>query len=435
MLFQKTFMKTVILTPIVLCLGFFGVFSMTREAHATIVSGTVIIEVLERSDCAHCINEKAFLDDLQTRRNDIDIRYLNIDNSKNGDLFQQVAQKANLSQSTPITIVGLNILQGFDAPETTGEMIEDLIEKNVAQNKPDVLSPQGFEAYLDLENEAIVMAREKNSSSKNGGSTCEDGTVCTVEKPVFLVPIPFVGTRDVAKYSLLVLSSVLGFLDGFNPCAMWVLVTFLIVLMQIGSKRKMWIIASLFIVAESVMYYLILNVWFKTWNFIGLDRIVTPIIGALAIAGGIFFLYEWFKSLKTEMACQIIDMENRSKIVKKIKSFSEAPLTIASALGIIGLAFSVNVIEFACSIGYPQAFTKIVQMNALGFWETQWYMTVYIFFYMIDDLIVFGLALWGFDKIQMTQGFSKWSALIGGVCMLILGYLLIFVPELLKSLS
>lgn len=391
-------------------------------AQGVSASEKVRIEVLERADCVHCQAEKAFLGDIGQKRGDIDVRFLDIADTENTELLRKVADKADLSQSTPITIVGMSVVQGFDTPETTGKTLEELIRKNAD------VSPQGFAAYLEADAETIARAEQ-------GGAVCGDDTQCIPEKPPLLVTVPFMGTVDIAKHSLIVLSSVLGFLDGFNPCAMWVLITFLIVLMQIGSKRKMWAIAGLFILAEAIMYYLILNVWFKTWNFIGLDRVVTPIIGALAIAGGIFFLYEWFKSLKTEMACQIIDAENRSKIVKKIKAFSEAPLTIVSALGIVGLAFSVNVIEFACSIGYPQAFTKIIQINDLGFWQTQWYMAVYIFFYMTDDLLVFGLALWGFDKMHLTQGFSKWSALIGGICMLLLGYLLIFAPEILKSLG
>lgn len=407
---------------IVAVLVFVSVFFVTTLQSAKAYEN-VKIEVLERADCAHCQAEKAFLNELKSTRNDIDVQFLDIADAKNLELFGQVAAKADLSQSTPITIVGINVVQGFNTPETTGKSLEALIEKN--KN----VSPQGFEAYLKADKATIAKAEQ-------GGSVCDkNSTLCAPEKQTLFVTIPFMGTVDVAKYSLLALSSVLGLLDGFNPCAMWVLVTFLIVLIQIGSRKKMFVIAGLFILAEAIMYYLILNVWFKTWNFIGLDRVVTPVIGGLAIAGGLFFLYEWFKSLKTEMACQIIDAENRSKIVRRIKSFSEAPLTIISALGIIGLAFSVNVIEFACSIGYPQAFTKIIQINNLGFWQTQWYMAVYIFFYMIDDLIVFGLTLWGFNKIRLTQGLSKWSALIGGICMLLLGYLLIFYPEILRSLS
>lgn len=398
-------------------LGIAVLFGFSGVVHAA--DDKVLIEVLERNDCAHCQAEKAFLHDLQTKRSDIEVRFYDINQPDGKKLFDAVTKKAELSKSTPVTIIGTSVVQGFDAPENTGKMFEQTIERNRGQ------SDQGFEAFLRLEG---------NGAAQKSGATCEGLGQCADTVPL-LVTIPFMGTVDVAAYSLPALATTLGFLDGFNPCAMWVLVTFLIVLVQIGDRRKMWTVAGLFIAAESIMYYAILNVWFRTWDFIGLDRIVTPVIGIVAVGGGLFFLYEWYKSLGTEMACQIIDAEKRSKIVQKIKSFASGPFTLMSAVGIIGLALSVNIIEFACSIGYPQAFTKIIQMNDLGFWTTQFYMALYILFYMVDDFLVFGLALWGFNKIHMTQSYSKWSALIGGICMLFLGYLLIFAPEVLRSLS
>ena len=216
---------------------------------------------------------------------------------------------------------------------------------------------------------------------------------------------------------------------------MWVLVTFLIILMQMGSKRQMWIVVGSFLAAEAIMYYLILNVWLQVWDFIGMDRIITPLVGIVSVVGGLFFLYEWYKSLGTEMACRVVDMEDRSRIVRKIRQLATSKFTLLTLFGIVVLAFSVNIIEFACSIGYPQAFTKIIQVNNLGFWHTQYLMAIYIFFYMVDDLIVFGLALWGFDKIHMTEAFSRWSALLGGLLMLFLGYMLIAHPEILRSFS
>ncbi|QQS21152.1 MAG: hypothetical protein IPL87_01305 [Candidatus Moraniibacteriota bacterium] len=241
-------------------------------------------------------------------------------------------------------------------------------------------------------------------------------------------------TLDASNFSLPVLSMVLGFIDGFNPCAMWVLVTFLLLLAQTKSKKKLVQVAGLFVVAEALMYYLILNVWFTTWDFVGLDRIVTPLVGLVAIGGGIFFLYEWYTSLGTELACRIVDAERRSKIIGKIKSFLTGKFTFVTAMGVIGLALSVNIIEFACSIGIPQAFTKILELNDLGFIQSQSLMALYVLFYMVDDVLVFALALWGFEKIHLTEKYSRWSALVGGILMLFLGFLLLVRPDILSDL-
>jgi hypothetical protein len=103
-----------------------------------------------------------------------------------------------------------------------------------------------------------------------------------------------------------------------------------------------------------------------------------------------------------------------------------------SAVGIIGIAFSVNIIEFACSIGIPQAYTKLLELNAPSFMTRQFYIGIYTIFYMIDDIIVFALALWGFERLSAHGAqYAAWSALIGGCALLLLGVLLLFAPQLL----
>ncbi len=399
-----------------------GIFSAWRTAHA---DAPLVIEVLERSDCAHCQEEKKFLSGLATRRDDFSVKFYDID-GEGKSTFDQITALERLPKATPITIVNGTILQGFDAAETTGHRIEALLDANKGNGRVT------FDQYIASSRDQHTLKAEQVA-----GGSCLDGTICaSPNTEPYLVSIPFIGkTVDISQFSLPTLSVVLGFVDGFNPCAMWVLVTFLIMLAQTGSRKKLLWVAGLFVVAETVMYYLILNVWFTTWNFIGLDRIVTPIVGIIATGGGIFFLYEWYKSLGTKMACQIVDAENRSKIIRRIKSFITGDFTILAALGIIGLAFTVNIIEFACSIGIPQAFTKIIELNHLGFLHTQLLMAIYIFFYMIDDFLVFGLAVWGFDKIHLTEKYSQWSAIIGGILMLILGYLLMFRPDVISRLS
>ncbi len=384
-----------------------------------------VIEVLERVDCAHCESERLFLSDLKKYQRDLSVRFYDVKTPEGTDIFRRITERERLPRATPITIVGGTILQGFDTPETTGKRIEALLEESRGKKQ------YTFSSYLER-----APGGGKNSERLPNAS-CDDGTVCEfpLSDPMEF-RLPFTQkTVDVSEYSLPTLSAVLGFIDGFNPCAMWVLLTFLFALSQVRSRRRLIQIAGLFVAAEAVMYYLILNVWFTTWDFVGLDRVVTPIVGGIAIFGGLFFLYEWYTSLGTEMACRVVDAERRSKIIGKIKAFVSGEFTWMAAIGVIGLAFTVNVIEFACSIGIPQAFTKILELNELNFFATQGLMFTYIFFYMFDDFLVFGLALWGFERIHIAEKYSKWSALVGGVLMLILGCLLLFSPELLSKLQ
>jgi len=173
-------------------------------------------------------------------------------------------------------------------------------------------------------------------------------------------------------------------------------------------------------------------VWYKTWDFVALDHYVTPLVGFLALGGGGFFLWRWHKNKNTPLVCDITDLDTQSKTITKFQAIVNQPVTIASIAAILVIAFSVNVIEFACSIGIPQAYTKILELNMLSFMERQWYILVFSLGYMFDDVVVFGLAIWGYSRLQSHGGkYAQLSLLIGGVLMLVLGLLLIINPSLL----
>lgn len=392
-----------------LALPFFGYFSLLAQ------SDTVLIEVLARPDCAHCQDEEKFLKELKTQRDDFIYHIYNIYKPEGKQLWNQLTELEKLPKATPITLIGQTIIQGFGTPETTGREIEQLIDHY--QDQPQTT----IQEYLNNKNKGQI-------HTVTDGTCIEDTEECQIVNPPLLVTIPLINkSLDLKSYSLPTLSIILGFIDGFNPCAMWVLVSFLIILAQVGNRRKMWTFVGLFLLAEAIMYTLILTVWFTTWDFVGLDKFVTPIVGLIAIGGGIFFLYEWKTSDPGE--CKVTNLEQRAKISQRIKQLAAQPLTWLTILGIITLAFSVNIIEFACSIGIPQAFTKILEINNLSLISSSFYIFLYILFYMIDDFIVFGIALYSFEKIGLTGKYSKLSNLIGGILMLILGALLILKPQ------
>lgn len=378
-----------------------------------------------REDCSFCQKQKSFLDELKQERSDFIVEYHDVvADPEAHELFSQLTESKKIAKVTPITVIGSTVIQGFDSPDTTGVYITTLID--------------AFSGLETMEIEEVIAARD--TKVEHSGEGCDEGgdsVTCEIDFSLFPeqpseISVPFFGTIDTEKFSLATLSIILGFIDGFNPCAMWVLVTFLLVLAQIGNIKRMVIIAGLFILAEGIMYNLILNVWYHTWDFVKLDTIVAPLVGLLSVGGGAYFLYKWHKNKGKGLVCDVTSLEHQSKVEQKIHKIANTPLTFVGILGVLGLAFSVNIIEFACSIGIPQAFTKILELNQLTFFEHQGYILLYTLFYMVDDLIVFGLAIWGFGKIHaMGAKYSNMSSLIGGILMLILGILLLVAPEIL----
>ena len=404
----------------------FGIFWISQIGYSAgnSQSKKVKIEYFGRKDCKNCANLEKFLKELSTKRDDFEYVEHKIDESKEEKVFfDETTSKLKLVKGTPIIYIDGHIIQGFNTADTTGKEIENLINSGKTKDK-----------ILTLK-EYVESGQTGNVSSN--GAVCTGDTVCEVpgltkgaENQV-LVNIPIINkTVDLTNYSLLTMSIILGTIDGFNPCAMWVLVLFLTALIAVGNKVKMFRVAGLFILAEAVMYFFILNAWIYAWDFVGLDKWVTPIVGIVGIIGGIFFIRNYLKKGDT-LECEVTDFEQRAKISKKIKDIANKPFTLLTALAIIGLALSVNVIEFACSVGIPQTYTKILQINEVPFWTRQFYTFIYIIGYMIDDIIVFGFALMSVNKLQLTTKYSKWVNLFGGILMIILGLIMLIKPSLL----
>lgn len=410
----------------VLMIMIFGIFCISQIGYSAGNSQAkkVKIEYFGRKDCKNCANLEKFLKELSAKRDDFEYVEHKIDKSKEEKaFFDETTSKLKLVKGTPIIYIDGHIIQGFNTADTTGKEIENLI--NSAKAKDKILT---LKEYLE--------SGQAGNVSSNG-AVCTGDTVCEVpgltkgaENQV-LVNIPIINkTVDLTNYSLFTMSLILGTIDGFNPCAMWVLVLFLTALIAVGNKVKMFRVAGLFIFAEAAMYFFILNAWIYAWDFVGLDKWVTPLVGIVGIVGGIFFIRNYLKKGDT-LECEVTDFEQRAKISKKIKDIANKPFTLLTALAIIGLALSVNVIEFACSVGIPQTYTKILQINEVPFWTRQFYTFIYIIGYMIDDIIVFGFALMSVNKLQLTTKYSKWVNLFGGILMIILGFIMLIKPSLL----
>ncbi|MCA9355230.1 glutaredoxin family protein [Candidatus Kaiserbacteria bacterium] len=412
-------MKKIILF-FVLAITFFPAFfasvakaevdDMSKER--VVINKNPTVFLFGRDECGFCKAEFAWLNE-----EGIEYEYLNIVTDDQAKIwYDEIAKKHDVAKVTPITVVGERVFVGFNGPETTGESIKLAIE--VAKSKDIKSIPDHLER-----------APKQNVVMGGGctGLSCELG-----DDSGFVFDLPFLGVVDLKSLSLFSLSAILGTIDGFNPCAMWVLITFLVILSQAGSRKKMIFLAGIFIVAEAIMYNLILNVWYKTWDFVALDQYVTPMVGILATGGGLFFLWRWHKNKGTALVCDISDIESQSKTISKLQAIVNQPTTLISIFAILAIAFSVNIIEFACSIGIPQAYTKILELNMLTFFEQQWYILIYTIGYMIDDFVVFGLAIWGYSKLESHGAkYSQLSLLIGGVLMLLLGLLLILNPDFL----
>ena len=241
--------------------------------------------------------------------------------------------------------------------------------------------------------------------------------------------LPFLGEINVKSISLPLVAIVLGFIDGFNPCAMWVLLFLINMLMHMENKGRRWIYGFTFLFVSGLVYFISMLGINLVLSGVNQVSILRSLIGIVAIVAGGINLRSYFITRKQKDGCTVVDDKKRKSIIKRIKKIDSTESFILAILGISALAISVNLIELACSLGFPATFAEILAINNVNGFARIMYLLLYTLMYMIDDIIVFVISMVTLEATGITNKYSKITHLIGGIIMLIMGILLIFKPE------
>lgn len=366
------------------------------------------IHLFYSSTCMHCKEEKTYLSNLAKQNKNVKIHLYEVSNKENNSLLDKVQTIIDGKSSyVPYTVIGNNYRVGFNS--STKIEIEKLIE--IYQETP----------YIDVVTEII-----------NENITLENYKEKIPTEPLTIdntVDLPLLGRKNAKEISLPLVAIIMGLTDGFNPCAMWVLIFLMSVLINLKDKRKMWFLGSSFIITSALIYLLFMSSWLTITTKVINIRIIQIIISIVSLTGAFINIRSYLKSRKKESGCEVVNDTKRKKIINKIKRFTSEKSYILATLGVISLAISVNVVELACSLGLPVLFTNILAINNVPDAISSIYLLIYIFFYMLDDMIIFTIAMLTFKVTGITTKYTKYTHLIGGIIMLIIGLLLIFKPS------
>lgn len=368
-------------------------------------------------NCPHCRKFKRF-----AIKRGWPVEYHDISKTEEQQVFNKLREIApSLTASTPVIIINGKIIQGYGSDETTGAYLEQII--NSCQK-----SDSGCLSFNGLLNKrrADVLNVQKGSTNC---SDYDDKELCENDSEQFIISLWILGDVNLIKLSLPVLSILLGFLDGFNPCAMWVLVTLLTLLLALNDMRKMVVIGGTFLLVSAVLYYIFIAAWLNVFLLIGYNFWIQKCIGLVAVGAGGFYFYEAFG--KDPNVCKVTDQSERQRIIQRMKrilQYSSWPLMLG---GVSILAISVNMIELVCTAGLPAIFTQILAYNNVSAFFRYFYLFLYILLYMIDDCIIFIIALYTMQASGLTTKYRRITMIFGGALMYLLGILIIFFPDTL----
>jgi len=391
------------------------------------------IHLFYGNGCPHCAAEEEFLSDYLKDRTDVKLyKYEIWYDSHNQELLSKVQKEMGTTNKNgvPFTVIGKKTIVGY-ADGVTDEQIKDAINYYLNNDYRD---------YAGEITGKVKKVEVKEDTTKDESKT-EDKKENKIEKADDTkdsdqtdenVTVPVLGKINAKKVSLPILAVVLGFVDGFNPCAMWILIFLITMLFNMKDRKKMWILGLTFILTSGIVYLMFMLAWLNLATFISKIAFIRLLIAVIALVVGLINVYKYIDSLKKkDEGCDVVDKKDRKKIMEKIISITHEKKFIIALLGIMVLAASVNIIELMCSIGIPLLFTQILAMNNLSTFSYMIYMFIYIFFFLIDDIVIFVISMVTLRVTGLSTKYTKYSHLVGGIIMLIIGLLLIIKPELL----
>jgi len=366
---------------------------------ASSVKEKVEFVLFHSNTCPHCKAEISFIDKkLRPEYSDkVDFQLYEVsENQENQQMLSQyLYYYKGEGGSVPITFIDGDIMYGYGDDKTSGAHLKEVIEQK--------LRVKG-------------LSGEQNTDVV--GNTGEQ------------IVIPMIGAINPRTFSLPLLTVIIGLLDGFNPCAMWALLFLISLLLGMENRKRMILLGSIFIVASGAVYFVFMSASLHFLLFIGMMFWIRLIIGVAGISVGSKNLWDYWKNRKADgVVCEVSQNKKTQTAFEKIKNTVHRQGLWWSILGIVLLGFSVNLVELSCSAGFPAIYTQVLALNGTPMWQKYLYMLGYIFFYMLDDLIVFIIAVVTLKSRIVGSKFAKYSNLIGGALILILGVLLILKPE------
>jgi len=363
----------------------------------TAPDGEKLLEVhfFYHSGCPHCKDQEPFNEEMALKYEDVYFVYHDGADPEQYAVLIELISGTNLTEKDldfPTTIIGKRGFVGWQSREVSGTRIE--------------------QAIVDC------LAGDCGASTEP-----EEEIPSEIDVPIF-------GTIRIAEYSLPALAVVLGLVDGFNPCAMWVLAYLISLLFVLNDRRKAWLIVGSFVFASFVLNYLFMTAWLNAFLLIGYSKPVTVIIGAVALGAGIFNLHDYIKS-GGQVVCEVVDTDSRKSTMSRIEAIAGSPVTLGVILSVLALAFIVNSFEFVCSAALPAIFTRVLTLAELSTVQHYLYILLYVFFLMLIHLLIFSAAAFALNT-SFSDRLTKYCRPVGGVVLLVLGVLLLFAPQLLR---
>lgn len=428
------------------------------------------ILVFTHITCPHCTAAKAYLAELQRRQPDlrIQIRELTQDTRAAVDL-DAIARSAGVpNPGVPAWVIGGQVfMMGFAAAETTGRQIEDLLAEMGLPARP---QPPPAAPPPDTADRQVVPTVVPDTATRQAEPTVSPDTAArqveptvapdavadeppsadppeqgmgiheepagmrTLDPTATTLSLPLVGDLDAGAMSLPALTALIAFVDGFNPCSLWVLTFLLGIVIYSGSRRRVFLVGGIFLAVTASVYGLFIAGMFGTLRYLAYLPWITYLVAVLALVFALVNIkdYFWFQ----EGVSLTISDKHKPRFFERVRGLMHPGRSLGALIvGTVGLALGITLVELPCTAGFPMVWSGIVAskgVSAAYFWGL---LALYLAIYLLDELLVFGSVVVTMKRSRLEEKHGRILKLIGGMIMLALALTLLVAPDTMHSLG
>lgn len=356
----------------------------TAGAGASAQPGNAVVEVFVRDDCPRCADAKEYLPGFAADRPELKIVLRSVDHDLGAreDLIRHSRFAGIWPPGVPTFVFEGRILVGFESPQATGPRLALLIDN---------IGPPA----------------------------------ANVESGLF-------GTISVERLGLPLFTLALGLLDGFNPCAMWVLLFLLSLLVHLQDRKRMALIAATFVVVSGAVYYAFMAAWLNVFLLVGLSA---PLRWGMAGVALLIGLLNMSESLRPGGSYSLaIPAKAKPGLYARMRAVLRAERLVPAMAGVAVLALVVNFVELLCTAGIPAIYTAVLVQQQLSPAAHYGYLGLYILGYVADDSLMVASAVIAMSSRKLSERTGRWLKLLSGAVMFALGAVMLLRPEWLTQL-
>ena len=339
------------------------------------------LHVYVREGCPHCAEAKRVHAGLAGSRPELQVVLREVDRDPAArDALVAISEAVGAwPPGVPTFVYGGRVLVGFDDAEHVGAELVRLLDEAAPHAPPDA-----------------------------------------VESSLF-------GTLKASEIGLPLFTLALGLLDGFNPCAMWVLLFLLSLLVRLKDRRRMAMVAGTFVLASGAVYYAFMAAWLNVFLFVGMSEALRIGLAVLAMLIGFINVKDFF-AFRRGVSLSIPESA-KPGIYARARSILKAESLPASLAAVAVLAVVVNFVELLCTAGLPAIYTAVLTQHALSPLAHYGYLGLYILAYIADDALMVGTAVLALGSGKLDERGGRRLKLLSGAVMLALGLVMLLSPQ------